>query len=123
MSNTAKSGDTVELAHKDTSFFDPRTELKVVRDGTAKLGKTIGNKTTTALMSGRLLVVSGGKSKSEAKGENSDESDLPNDFPGRDAFVAADMDFYKVKNFDFETDKVSGVGPATIKAVADYFKK
>lgn len=116
-----KSGATVELADKETSFFDPETKLKVVREDSVKLGKNIGAKTNTAIMSGRLVVV--GASKETAASAKTVESDLPEDLPGRDAFVAAKMDFEAVKTFDFAKDKVSGVGEATIKAVQEYLKK
>jgi len=118
-----KPGETVELADKETSFFDPATELKVVRDQTAKLGKTIGNKTNTAIMSGRLLIVGGGKTKAAQASKGETKSDLPDDLPGRDVFAAAGMDLEQVRNFDFEKEKVAGIGPATIKSIGEYFSK
>lgn len=115
----AKSGDSVELADKETSFYDPKTQFKVVRDASEKLGKTIGDKTNIALLSGRLLVVEGKSGKQSKQAE----SDLPEDFPGRDAFVAAGLNLEQVKTFDFEGDKVAGVGDATIKSVQEYLSK
>jgi len=61
-----KPGDTVELAHKGTSFFDPRTGFRLSIDGKEKLKAPIGVKTRTALMSGRLLVVAEPKPKAAA---------------------------------------------------------
>ena len=76
-------------------------------------------------MSGGLLVVAGGNGKS-AKANNEEtviESDLPEDFPGRDAFIAAKMNLDSVKKYDFEKGKIAGVGAATIKSVQEYLKK
>lgn len=116
----AKPGDVVELADKDTGFDDTQTGFSISRDQQVRLGKTIGTKTNRALLSGRLLVVSGSSKKSNDGGK--DQSDLPEDFPGREAFVAAGMNLEQVKNFDFEKEKVSGVGAKTIEAVNEYFK-
>jgi hypothetical protein len=118
----AKTGDVVELADKDGGFYDPQTQFKVVRGQQVKLGKTIGTKTNTALVSGRLLVVGSEKSTSAKSVSAQTESDLPEDLPGRDAFIAAEMNFDAVKNFDFEKDKVAGVGAKTIEALNEYFK-
>lgn len=116
----ATTGQTVELADKETSFYDPVSQLKVVRDRQEKIGKTIGEKTNLAVANGRLLIVES-KTKSETSGKS--ESSLPEDFPGREAFVAAKMDLAAVKAFDFEKDKVEGVGAKTIEAVQAYLKK
>lgn len=56
-SANAGAGDTVELADKDTGFYDPETQFKIVREQTGKLGDTIGTKTNRAILSGQLLVV------------------------------------------------------------------
>lgn len=53
----AAGGKTVELADKDTGFFDPATGFQLVRDQTAKLDKAVGDATRVALESGRLLIV------------------------------------------------------------------
>lgn len=53
------AGSTVQLADSDTSFFDHETGFKLVRDGKEKLGDNVGKKTASAILSGRLLVVSG----------------------------------------------------------------
>jgi len=55
--STAGLGDTVELADKETSFYDPETQMHLSRENTAVLTDRIGKKTHTALVSGRLLVV------------------------------------------------------------------
>lgn len=53
----AKAGKLVELAHKETGFFDSVTGFQIVRDQQVQLGDTIGEKTNEALQSGRLLFV------------------------------------------------------------------
>ena len=63
----AKAGQAVELKDKETSFYDPETDFKLVRDQQAKLGDTIGAKTNRALLSGGLLVVGSGRTLGEAK--------------------------------------------------------
>lgn len=67
--SSAAPGDTVELADKDTSFYDPETQLDISREQTAKLEERIGKKTHIAIVSGRLLVVGskGGKKAPAAK--------------------------------------------------------
>jgi hypothetical protein len=52
-----KAGKLVELAHKETGFFDSVTGFQIVRDQQVELGETIGEKTNEALLSGRLLIV------------------------------------------------------------------
>lgn len=121
MSNLeVKPGDTVELKDKESGFYDDETNFKVVRDQQVKLGESIGRRTNAALMSGGLLIVSGKSKKDEA---NQDESDLPDDIPGRKEFVAAGMNYEQVKTFDFEKDKVAGIGAKTVEAVQSYLKK
>lgn len=51
------AGKLVELAHKETGFYDSVTGFQIVRDQKVKLGDTIGEKTNEALQSGRLLFV------------------------------------------------------------------
>lgn len=51
------SGQTIELADKDTGFWDPATGFQIVRDQQAKLGQPVGEATRVALESGRLLIV------------------------------------------------------------------
>lgn len=68
------AGATVELADKDTSFYDPATGLNLSRFGTAAIGDTVGAKTHTALLSGRLLVVGGKKAAKQSAGDGDDES-------------------------------------------------
>lgn len=46
-----------------------------------------------------------------------EDTDLPEGLPGRDAFINAGMDFESVKNFDFENNKVFGIGAKTIEAL------
>lgn len=59
------AGKKVELADKDTGFYDAATGFKVVRDQKVELGDVIGEKTNVALASGRLLLVGKGKGKAE----------------------------------------------------------
>ena len=59
-------GETVELADKDTGFYDPETQLQLSRDNTAKIEGKVGRKTQTAILSGRLLIV-GSKEAKAAK--------------------------------------------------------
>lgn len=118
---TAKPGDTVELKEKDGGFYDSETGFQIRNEEKVKLGDTIGRRTNTAIVSGGLLIVGGGKTK--AASNKPTASDLPEDFPGRDAFVAAGMNLEQVKNFDFETDKVAGVGAGTIRQLGEYFKQ
>lgn len=66
MQKDFKPGDKVELQHKDTSFYDPETELTLANREQAKLTDPIGRKTRTAILSGRLLVISGGKKPAAA---------------------------------------------------------
>lgn len=61
MEKDFKPGDKVELQHKDTSFYDPQTELALAGNEAVKLTDPIGRKTRTAILSGRLLVISRGK--------------------------------------------------------------
>lgn len=58
-------GDTVELAHKETSFVDSETGFEITTTEKKKLGDRIGKATHRALVSGALLVVSGGKKGSK----------------------------------------------------------
>lgn len=119
----AGPGDTVELADKETGFFDSSTQFKIVRDQRVKLGDTIGAKTLRALSSGSLLLVSG-KSKSKAAETDppeGDEFDLPADLPGREAFIAAGFTtFASVKELDTEEKllAIKGIGTGTVKNLA-----
>lgn len=56
---TPKNGTvrTVELADKDTGFWDAETEFQIVRDQKKELTEPIGTATQRALQSGRLLVI------------------------------------------------------------------
>ena len=120
---TAQPGDTVELKDKDGGFTDPDTGFDISRDQKVKLGDSIGQRTQQAIMRGGLLIVSG-KGKSSKVETSSDVAiDLPEDLPGREAFIAAGMNFDAVKAFDFEKDKVAGVGAGTIKALKEYAEK
>jgi DNA uptake protein ComE-like DNA-binding protein len=117
----AQPGDYVELADKDGGFYDSETELNISRGQQVQLGDRIGKRTQEALVSGGLLVVSGKPKTAEKKAENT-ESDLPEGIPGREAFIAAGMNFDKVMNFDFEKDKVPGIGAKTVEALTAYLK-
>jgi hypothetical protein len=111
-----KPGDTVELAVKDGGFYDSETEFKIVNDQHVELGKTIGDKTVKALLSGGLLVVAGGKSKKT--------DDFPEDFPGRDVFIAAGLTFKKVRAFKSDADalKVPGVTSEIVGQIEEWAK-
>jgi len=118
-------GDTVELADKETGFYDPETKLQISRDQTAKLEEKIGKKTHKAILAGRLLIVDG-KSKKQAKVEpETDEFDIPQDLPGREAFVAAGLTtFESIKALDTEEKllEVKGIGKGTVKALTAWAK-
>lgn len=121
---TAKPGDTVELKEKDGGFYDSETGFQIRNEEKVQLGDTIGRRTNTAIVSGGLLVVGGKpKSISEDAGGVKTDSDLPEDFPGREAFAAAKMNLEQVKDFNFETGKVAGVGAGTIRQLGEYFKQ
>ena len=51
------AGQLVELADKDTGFWDPKTGFQLVRDQRVRLGPKVGDATNVALAAGRLLVV------------------------------------------------------------------
>lgn len=115
----AQPGDYVELADKDGGFYDSETELNISRSQQVQLKDKIGKRTQEALVSGGLLIVSG-KSKTAETIDKNTESDLPENLPGRDAFIAAGMSFEDVKKFDFEKNKVNGVGAKTVEALKAY---
>lgn len=123
MADKAKPGEVVKLAKGEGIFVDYESRFEVSNKEEKPLGDTVGKQTHLAIQSGGLLIVSGKGKTSAAKTTSTDESDLPEDLPGREAFVAAGMNFDAVKNFDFENDKVAGVGPATIKALEEYNAK
>lgn len=116
----ARAGDTVELANKDVGFYDPQSQFKVVRDQKKKLGKTVGAKTNYALLSGALLVVGKPAVKDDV---DDNDSDIPENFPGREVFVAAEMTFDEVKAMTLEDfDKIKGIGPKTMKLIESWKK-
>lgn len=122
MSNKkANPGDKVELAVKDGGFYDSQTNFKIVNDQKVSLGDVIGEKTNRALLSGGLLVVSSkGKSK-KSKAGKSDKSNLPEDLPGRDVFVAEGLDLDAIKGLsDEQLNEIKGVGPKTIEDLKKY---
>ncbi len=103
-------------------FFDSETGLKVLPNKFVSIDKdNAGAKTNQAILSGGLVEVT--EEKTSSKSEKKTESDLPEDLPGREAFIAAGMNFDAVKAFNFETGKVAGVGAGTIKALNEYSKK
>ncbi|MEQ1643677.1 MAG: hypothetical protein ABL959_09565 [Pyrinomonadaceae bacterium] len=55
------TGGLVEMADKETGFYDPVTQFKIVREQQVPLGETVGEKTNRALLSGQILRVSTGK--------------------------------------------------------------
>jgi hypothetical protein len=68
-------GDVVELADKETSFYDPETQLNISREQTAKIEEKVGKKTHTAILSGRLMVL--GSKKQRQLGAGSDDDAAP----------------------------------------------
>ncbi|MBS1793357.1 MAG: hypothetical protein JSS81_05855 [Acidobacteria bacterium] len=117
--NEAQPGDVVELSDKEGGFTDSETGFDISRDQQKKLGDTVGKRTQQAVLSGGLLIVSRGAGKSSAKtsaGTATDESDLPADLPGRDAFVAAGLKFDQVKAMTKdELLAVKGIGAKTVE--------
>lgn len=128
MSQKYKSGDTVELKDKEIGFTDPETGFDISRNKQAKLGDKIGTRTHDALVSGGLLVVSGGEKKSESKTSASAsaevKSDIPEDFPGRKVLVSLGVSYDQVKAMDDDQRlALDGIGPTTVKQIGDYLKK
>lgn len=108
-------------------FFDDESGLKVLQGKVVEIdAKKATEKTRLAISSGALLEVSEDEEtqpKENNKSTNQQkESDLPEDMPGRDAFLTAGMNFESVKKFDFESGKVPGVGAKTIEALKDFLK-
>lgn len=104
-------------------FYDDETGLKVLPGSPVSIDKSeIGAKTNQAILSGGLVEVTEEKKSSSKSGEKT-ESDLPEDFPGRDELIKAKMTFDQVKTFDFEKEKVEGVGKATVEKIQAYLKK
>lgn len=98
-------------------FIDEDSGLVIRNDETVEIDKNIcGSRTFLAIQNGGLVEIDKPKTKNE-------NDDLPADLPGRDAFIAAQMDFEQVKNLDFEKEKVVGIGDKTIAALGEYLKK
>ncbi|HQU85922.1 MAG TPA: hypothetical protein PKY59_22540 [Pyrinomonadaceae bacterium] len=108
-------------------FFDDESGLKVLQGKIVEVDASKATeKTRLAISSGALLEVSDeekSQPKEGSKSKDQTKSDLPEDIPGRDAFIAANMNFESVKTFDFETGKVPGIGARTLLALGDYLKK
>jgi hypothetical protein len=108
----AQPGDYVELANKEGGFTDPETGFDISRDQVKELEGSVGERTQQAVISGGLLIVAGGKKSKAAsskatEGEGSksgegDESDLPEDLPGRDVFLREGLTFAQVKELNEE---------------------
>lgn len=101
-----------------TLFVDDETGLKVLPNMVVTLDKDrSGFRTKQAIMHGHLTESSEKKSSNNAK----DESDLPDDLPGRDAFVAAEIDFAKLQGMSKkDLDAVKGIGPKTLEELETY---
>lgn len=113
-----KQGDVVQLARKEGIIVDYETGFEVSNSATAKLGKQIGQRTQMAIKTGGLLIISGGSAK---KTEN--ESDLPEDLPGRDIFNKLDMSADQVSGMEKDQlVELKGIGEKTADAVVEYFK-
>jgi hypothetical protein len=118
----AKPGDVVELKDKEGGFSDWETGFDISRDQQKPLGGTIGQRTHLAIQSGGLLIVKSGKKQAAEKEPPS--GDLPEDLPGRDAFVAAGLDLDQIAALDKDgLVEVKGVGEKTAEAVLAYLKK
>lgn len=128
VTDNAKPGDVVELKDKEGGFTDPETSFDISRDQKVELTNPVGRRTHEAIVSGGLLVVSGGKKSrnlGEAKegesDESGDDSDLPEDFPGRDVFVGLGMNRESVAALDHEgLVALKGIGAKTADAVLGY---
>lgn len=117
-----------QLKDQDTGFFDPETATKIVRDQVVEIdmGKRVGRLTTQAIRAGRLIEVNREPTKSqksEAGGQRSakhkSESDLPEDFPAREALIGGGFDSLAKVNAasDDELLEIEGVGAATVEKI------
>lgn len=127
MKSDAKPGDTVELKDKEAGFSDPETGFDISRDQKVKLGDRVGERTHQAIATGGLIIVTGraGKSKSTDGGSDADDVDLPEDLPGREAFIEAGLTFSDVKNLKTDEDllAVKGIGKKTVDALKEWAEK
>lgn len=126
----AEAGDVVELADKEAGFTDPVTGFDISRDQRVKLKDPIGPATNQAIMLGGLLIVSGRSrsSKSDeggAGGGSDDGSDIPEDLPGRQAFIDAGLNFSQVKALETPDQlmEIKGIGEKTVKDLKAWAKK
>lgn len=120
MRPTAQPGDVVELKDKEGGFTDPDTGFDISRDQKLKLGDTVGTRTQEAVVSGGLLIVSGKKKASAGEPtKTGGDSDLPEDLPGREAFVQAGLSFEQVKALNEEQAlAIKGIGKKTLEAMS-----
>lgn len=70
----AQPGDTVELKDKEIGFTDPDTGFDISRDQQKQLGKTIGDRTHAAIVSGGLLIVSSASKKAKEPAKTDDKT-------------------------------------------------
>lgn len=116
-----KEGDHVQLKDQTGGFTDPETKFDISCDEIVELTHPIGVRTTQALLSGGLLIVSGSNAKKQnsSDGSEADDFDLPADLPGREAFVAAGLtSFAAVKDLNEEQLlAIKGIGKGTVKAL------
>ena len=93
-------------------FVDDETGLKLVPGKSIKIDRSLaGERTNMAIQHGALVEVDLSK-------EKKDDSDIPDDFPGRDAFVKEGLSFDEVKRLSpSKLDAIPNVGKKTIEAV------
>lgn len=122
MRDNVQPGDKVELKDKEGGFTDPVTGFDISRDQQLPLGDTIGQRTHEAIVSGGLLVVSG-RRKSQANTVDDDPSEddgtgFADDYPGREALVAAGLTQADVDELDEEgLIAVHGIGKKSAEAI------
>jgi len=110
-----------KLQGEGTTFFDPETKLKVVRNQVVSIdvNQRKGKLTLAAIDAGGLIETNRQPSKSFAGSKSDDSSDLPQDFPSRDALIAGGYDsLAKVKAAsDDELHAVKGIGNASLEKI------
>ncbi len=105
------------LASGRNLFVDDVTGLKLVRGDVVEMDHNeVGARTQTAIRHGHLVEV-----QSKTTKKKTDDSDLPEDIPGRDVFLKAGLSFDQVKTLSLEdVDKTKGIGEATLAKFVDY---
>jgi hypothetical protein len=130
--SNAKPGDAVELKDKEGGFSDWETGFDISRSQVKKLGDRIGERTHQAIASGGLVIVTGSRAKKAGSGEDDegsksppDGSDIPEDLPGRQAFIDAGLSFAQVQALETPEQlmEIKGVGEKTVKDLMAWAKK